>query len=70
MLPRSRGGATTWTNCVLADASVNSRKADKLPEEVGLKLSRTPIAPPELPAHVALRNRLAVPEWELFLRCA
>lgn len=70
VLPRSRGGTTTWTNCVLADAQVNSRKADKLPEEAGLRLARKPEPPRELPVSVALRNQHNVPEWELFLRKA
>jgi hypothetical protein len=38
LLPRSRGGKTSWENCVLASKDVNSRKADRLPEEVGLRL--------------------------------
>lgn len=70
VLPRSRGGTTTWTNCVLADAEVNSRKADKLPEEAGLRLVRRPAPPPELPTSVALRNQHNIPEWDLFLRRA
>jgi len=70
VLPRSRGGTTSWTNCVLADASVNSRKADKLPEEAGLRLLRPPSAPPEVPASVGLRNAHNIPEWDLFLRRA
>ncbi|MBS0660158.1 MAG: HNH endonuclease [Verrucomicrobia bacterium] len=70
VLPRSRGGATSWTNCVLAATDVNSRKADKLPEEAGLRLLRAPAAPPERPASVGLRNQHNIPEWDLFLRRA
>ena len=68
VLPRSRGGRTSWDNCVLSDRAVNSRKGDKLPEEVGLKLARRPTVPPALPATVALRNPRRIPEWDLFLR--
>jgi 5-methylcytosine-specific restriction endonuclease McrA len=68
VLPRSRGGHTSWQNCVLADAAVNSKKADKLPSEAGLQLVRQPDAPPDLPASVTLRNTHQVPEWDLFLR--
>jgi 5-methylcytosine-specific restriction endonuclease McrA len=31
--PRSRGGQTTWLNCVLACVKCNSQKANRLPEE-------------------------------------
>ena len=33
VVPRSRGGKTSWDNCVLAHREVNSRKADRLPHE-------------------------------------
>ena len=32
VLPRSRGGKTSWENCVLASKDVNSRKGDRLPD--------------------------------------
>jgi len=38
VVPLSRGGPTSWDNCVLADRRINSRKDSKLPEEAGLKL--------------------------------
>src|SRR5882762_4181515 len=37
VVPRSRGGQTSWENCVLADKRVNSLKGNRLPEEVGLE---------------------------------
>ena len=67
VVPRSRGGATSWENCVLACRQVNSRKADRTPEEVGLRLLRPPSAPRELPVTLLLRNRHQVADWELFL---
>ena len=67
VVPRSRGGATSWENCVLACRQVNSRKADRLPEEVGLRLLRAPSAPRELPVTVLLRNPHGIADWELFL---
>ena len=68
VVPRSRGGATTWENCVLACRQVNSRKADRLPEEAGLRLLRAPQAPRELPVSVLLRNPHGIADWDLFLR--
>ena len=33
MVPKSLGGKTDWTNCVLACYRCNSQKADRRPEE-------------------------------------
>jgi len=68
IVPRSRGGKTSWDNCVLAHKEVNFRKADKLPEEAGLCLRRQPIAPRELPATILIRNAHRVRDWEHFLK--
>ena len=67
VLPRSRGGRTSWENCVLASRDVNSRKADRLPEEVGLRLLRSPIVSEELPSTLFIRNVHRIPEWRHFL---
>jgi 5-methylcytosine-specific restriction endonuclease McrA len=45
VLPRSRGGKSTWQNCVLACMRCNRRKGSRLPAESGLKLLKSPIAP-------------------------
>ena len=45
VLPRSRGGATSWENCVLSCEPCNRRKADHTPEEVGMRLVRKPGKP-------------------------
>jgi 5-methylcytosine-specific restriction endonuclease McrA len=68
VLPRSRGGKTTWDNCVLAHTEVNSRKADRLPHEAGLRLRRAPVAPRVVPASVLIRNTHNVRDWQHFLR--
>ena len=67
IMPRSRGGGTTWENCVLADRRVNSRKADRTPEEAGLKLLREPIVPREVPVTAMLRNTHEIDDWRPFL---
>jgi len=67
VLPRSRGGKDTWENLVWAAKEVNQRKADRLPQEAGLKLLATPRAPKELPASALIRNAHGVAEWKLFL---
>jgi len=67
VVPRSRGGATSWENCVLAHREINSRKADRLPHEAGLRLLRQPAAPKELPATLLIKNHHGVRDWERFL---
>lgn len=67
IVPISRGGASSWENCVLADRRVNSRKGNKLPEEAGLKLLRRPFVPRELPVTHLIKNHHKVRDWEVFL---
>lgn len=45
VVPRSRGGAHTWENCVASCAKCNHRKADKLLSELGWRLRVVPVAP-------------------------
>jgi len=67
VVPRSRGGKTSWENCVLAHREVNSRKADRLPREAGLQLRKQPSAPRVLPVSAFIRNHHGVADWEHFL---
>jgi 5-methylcytosine-specific restriction endonuclease McrA len=49
VVPRSRGGESSWENVVTACAPCNLHKGDRLLEESGLSLTRLPKAPaPEL----------------------
>lgn len=38
IIPQSRGGGNTWTNLVAACKPCNNKKADRTPEEAGMKL--------------------------------
>jgi 5-methylcytosine-specific restriction endonuclease McrA len=67
VVPRSRGGRDTWENLVWSAKDVNQRKADRLPQEAGLKLLSVPRAPKSLPVTALIRNVGGIPEWELFL---
>jgi 5-methylcytosine-specific restriction endonuclease McrA len=42
VVPRSRGGASSWENLVACCYACNNRKGDRTPEEAGLKLARRP----------------------------
>lgn len=66
VLPRSRGGGDTWLNTVAACAEDNQRKADRTPEQAGMRLLVRPFEP--TPAHVLLmalgvRERESLPQW-------
>src|SRR5690606_27562949 len=45
VVPRARGGRTSWDNCVAACVRCNSRKGDRTPAHAGLRLLRPPRAP-------------------------
>jgi len=45
ILPRSRGGHSSWENCVLACMRCNRKKGNRLPAEAGLRLQKEPVAP-------------------------
>ena len=68
IVPRSRGGASSWENLVWSCKEINTRKGNRLPQEAGLKLLKLPKAPKELPVTELLRNAHEIAEWKLFLR--
>lgn len=45
ILPRSRGGRHRWENVVCCCKSCNEKKADRKPEECGMRLLSTPKVP-------------------------
>ena len=45
VIPRDRGGRSTWENIVTACQPCNSRKANRLPHEAGMRLLRKPNRP-------------------------
>lgn len=45
VLPRSRGGQSTWTNTVASCLKCNSKKGAKTPKEAGMKLKFDPYTP-------------------------
>lgn len=49
VMPRSRGGRTTWENVVCACRSCNSKKDDKTPTEARMVLHCIPHRPNSLP---------------------
>jgi 5-methylcytosine-specific restriction endonuclease McrA len=56
VLPRSRGGSTTWTNVVAACLRCNLRKGNRTLEESGMALPRAPRQPEFLLSVQLLRH--------------
>ena len=67
IVPRSRGGPSSWENCVLTHREVNEKKADRLPHEAGLRLLRKPTTPRAVPATALIRNLHGIRDWQRFL---
>lgn len=66
VVPRSRGGKSTWVNCVLACLECNKRKANRSLEQSGLVLARPPRQPSWTGAlEVSVGSRKA--SWEKFI---
>lgn len=67
VIPRSRGGPSSWTNCVACCISCNVKKADKTPKEAGMKLLQEPRQPTQTEAFaLAIRLKtITIPEvWK------
>jgi 5-methylcytosine-specific restriction endonuclease McrA len=65
VVPRSQGGASSWTNCVAACIRCNARKADRTPEQAGMHLRKRPARPDWKPLYAAQGARVA--SWSKFL---
>lgn len=67
VIPRSRGGKTTWENVVCSCTRCNVRKGGRLPEEAGLKLYRKATKPRRSPV-IRLKLRSGkYHSWKAFL---
>jgi 5-methylcytosine-specific restriction endonuclease McrA len=68
VVPRSRpGGTNVWSNVVAACRSCNNRKANRTPEEAGMRLLFTP-REPRGPLLIALHAGGTDPAWETWLQ--
>lgn len=67
VLPRSRGGRSTWENLVTSCKTCNLRKGWATPEECGMRLSRPPVRPSWSMALSLAAQRRRFAEWEPFL---
>lgn len=70
VIPRSRGGRTSWENIVVACAPCNRKKGGRTPSEAHMPLRRKPTKPDWLPV-LSVRFRGSIPEvWISFLGLA
>ena len=65
VVPRSQGGTSTWENCVLACVTCNKRKADRTPQQAGLKLRHAPVRPMWKPLYA--RHTVRIESWSKFV---
>ena len=56
VIPRSKGGGVTWTNMVVCEKDLNSKKGNKLNSEIGIKIRKEPIEPNPMPVSALIRE--------------
>ncbi|MDQ2679840.1 MAG: HNH endonuclease [Candidatus Eremiobacteraeota bacterium] len=66
IIPKSKGGPSTWENLVCACMLCNNRKNNRSPEHANMKLRRKPKQPKYIPWIQVKRNTLP-DEWYKFL---
>lgn len=65
VVPRAQGGQSTWDNCVLACVECNHSKADRTPEQAGMKLKKAPKRPNWNPGYS--RHNMRIDSWQKFI---
>jgi 5-methylcytosine-specific restriction endonuclease McrA len=70
VIPRDQGGRTTWENIVCSCIPCNSRKANCLPHEAGMRLIRKPVRPKWRPVISILLEQHHRERWKDFIDLA
>ena len=67
VVPKAKGGKSTWSNLITACKGCNTHKGDCLPEEIGLEIMNKPFKPSYI---IFLReySGYAHDEWHPYLR--
>lgn len=66
VVPRSMGGVSSWTNCVVACLRCNARKGSRTLERAGMRLTRRPEKPsPQIAFSLPLGRRKR--SWDPFV---
>ncbi len=67
VVPRSRGGQTTWENMVCACLACNLKKGGRTPHEAHMKLVANPIRPKRNPQLLLKLNNPKYESWRVWL---
>lgn len=67
VIPRSRGGKTTWENVVLCCIRCNRKKGGRTPQEAGMRLIKKPEKPRWSPLYMLKMESSGYDEWSPFL---
>ena len=68
VVPRAQGGKTSWTNIATSCSNCNRRKANRTPEQAGMKLLKVPAQPTASPVLIVTVSRESVPDaWRDYL---
>lgn len=67
VIPRDRGGKTTWENVVTCSIEANTRKGNRLPHEAGMTLLRQPAKPKMRPFLTLKNHQIPHESWKHFL---
>ncbi len=67
VMPRSRGGDTSWENIVCACVACNVRKGGRTPQEAHMKLIRPPVKPKRSPLLAVKLGNPKYESWKTFL---
>lgn len=70
VLPRSRGGTTTWENVVCCCLKCNTRKGGRTPKEARMPLLQNPVKPRFNPLLVQKLDNPKYASWRSFLKAA
>lgn len=72
IVPKSKGGETSWENCVAAHKNINNKKGNKSNEELGLKLKSVPKEPRGSYLYEDIirqsKNLSRIHDWNYFLK--
>ena len=68
VVPRDRGGGTTWENVVISCIKCNSKKSNRSPKEAGMRLLKEPKRPPRRPFMSSLYGKPMEETWTHFIQ--
>ncbi|MGC9220288.1 MAG: HNH endonuclease [Solirubrobacteraceae bacterium] len=69
VIPRSKGGGSSWDNIVAACAPCNRRKGDSLPRQVGMALAKQPHTP-NAEVFIRVASPTIPAAWRQYMRSA